>query len=63
MSDAAFMELYRLSAVGFEHLLKKLDESGIVLHIRTMDVVPDLEAGMPDNQIMEKYKLSEEALK
>ncbi len=47
----------------FEDLLKKLDESGIILYIRTMDVVRDLEAGMPDNQIMEKYKLSEEALK
>jgi uncharacterized protein (DUF433 family) len=52
-----------LSAAGLESLLKKLRESEIIQHVSAMDIVQDLKGGMLDSQLMEKYNLSEEALR
>src|SRR5512135_2307700 len=66
MSGVALMEKYKLSAVGLEHLLRKVYESETIRQIRTMDVVRDLVAGMLDGQddrLMEKCKPSDGAVK
>jgi len=63
MPASALMEKHKLSAVGLQSLLRKLGEPGRIRHIDDTDIVRYFKEGILDNQLGEKYRLSEEALK
>jgi len=74
MSDAELMDKYKLSARGLRSLYHELTTLGLIedrdredtqsaaVRIRIKEVVKDVRSKMKDTELMEKYRLSSEAL-
>ena len=60
--DSALMEKYRLSPMGLQDLLKKMEQRGLVAIISARDLLRDIRIGMSDVDLMAKYELSAKSL-
>jgi DNA-binding Lrp family transcriptional regulator len=60
--DSALMKKYRLSPMGLQDLLKKMEQRGLVAMISARDFLRDIRIGMSDVDLMAKYELSAKSL-
>jgi hypothetical protein len=62
ISDSALMKKYRLSPMGLQDLLKRLEQQRLVAIISARDFLRDIRMGMGDVDLMAKYELSAKSL-
>ncbi len=60
--DSELMKKYRLSPMGLQDLLKKMEQLGLVAIISARDFRRDIRMGMSDVDLMAKYELSAKSL-